>query len=428
MSAAAGESANTLVIGANHRSASLTLRDRLFVEDDAAPEFLTRLRDAGIGQAMVMSTCDRVEVQAIDDDHASTGRRIAEIMAAHGELTPGDLDGQLYAKSGEEAVRHIFLVAASLDSLVIGEPHVFGQMKASHRMARDVGMSGGDLEVVLQAAYSAAKRVRTETSVGERPVSIASAAAELARRLHGDLNGRSALLIGTGDMGQTIIDSLVTGGVANVVVVHPRESRAEAVARSLDCHVGGFADLDDLLARSDIAVAAFGGRRHALTADMVRSALKARRNRPMFVVDAGIPGDVEPSVDGFDNAFLYTLDDLENVAMEGRASREGEADAARRIVEDELGKFLRNRAERAAIPAVTALRGRFEAARLQALEDAGGDAEKATRLLVNRLLHSPSEALRRLAGSEAGEEDLEAAQRLLWRLFPTDDSEPDDDR
>ena len=422
---AADESTNTLVIGANHRSASLTLRDRLFVEDEAAPEFLTRLRDVGIGQAMVMSTCDRVEVQAIDDDHVSAGRRIAEIMAAHGELTPSDLDGQLYAKLGADAVRHIFTVAASLDSLVIGEPHVFGQMKASHRLARDVGMSGGELEAVLQAAYSTAKRVRTKTAVGERPVSIASAATELARQLHGDLGGRSALLIGTGDMGQSIVESLVAGGLGNVVVVHPTESRAEAVARSLGCHVGGFADLDDLLARSDIAVAAIGGRRHVLTADMVGTALKARRSRPMFVVDAGIPGDVEPPVDRLDDAFLYDLDDLEGVAMEGRALREGEAAAAHRIVEDELGKFLRDRAERAAAPAVTALRQRFEAIRLQALEDSGGDAEKATRLLVNRLLHTPSEALRSLAGSDAGEEDLEAAAQLLRRLFPTDDGNPD---
>jgi len=424
---AADESANTLVIGANHRSASLTLRDQLFVEDEAAPEFLTGLRNAGIGQAMVMSTCDRVEVQAIDDDHASASRCIAEIMAAHGELTPGDLDGQLYTMSGAEAVRHIFTVAASLDSLVIGEPHVFGQMKASHRLSRDVGMSGGELEAVLQAAYSTAKRVRTETGVGERPVSIASAATELARQLHGDLDGRSALLIGTGDMGQTIVESLVSGGLRNVVVVHPTDSRAEAVARSLDCHVGGFSDLAQLLARSDIAVAAYGGRRHVLTAELVGAALKARRNRPMFVVDAGIPGDIEPSVDRFDNAFLYGLDDLEGVAMEGRASREGEADAARRIIEDELDKFLRGRAERAAAPAVTALRQQFEAARLRALEDAGGDAEKATRLLVNRLLHAPSEALRGLASSRSGEEDLETAKRLLGRLFPRDGSETDNE-
>lgn len=417
------------MVGANQRSASLTVRDQLFVEEYAMAGLLDGLRDSGVEQALIVSTCDRVEVQAIHHDHEAAVGRIVELMAAHAGLAPEDLNGALYVLSGEDAVRHIFTVTASLDSLVIGEPYVLGQVKASHRAARDAGMSGKELEAVLQAAYGAAKRVRTETAIGERPVSTAAAAVELARGVHGDLGRCGGLLVGTGDMGELVAEALLAGGLGHFVVVHPRAGRAEAMARTLNCHVAPFEDLARALADGDILVTALGARRSIVTAEMVKAALKSRRKRPVLLVDASIPGDIDTAVERLDGAFLYDLNDLEGVAMRGRASRENEAGAALDIIDDEVARFLRGRAARAAVPTLTALRRHFETAREAAIADAAGDAEKATRLLINRLLHGPSEALREIAalGSE-GAADLRGAERALNRLFRLGDSAPEDEK
>lgn len=415
-----------MAVGVNHRSSSLALRDRLFVEEHALPGYLERLRQAGLGQAIVLSTCDRVEVQAIADDLAAAARGIKETMAAHGGVAPGDLDGQAYVLADEDAVRHIFAVAASLDSLVVGEPQVLGQVKASHRLSRELGMVGAELEAVLQAAYGAAKRVRSETAIGERPVSIAAAAQQIARDLHGDLGRCSALLIGGGEMGELIVRELRAAGLGHLVVTHPNDARADAVARQLACHAAAFTDLSDHLAAADIVVSSLGARRHTVAAAMVQDALRRRRRKPIFLIDAAVPGDIDPGSDRVDGVFLYDLGDLERVAMEGRASRESAAANAQKILDAEVDAFVRARAERAAVPALVRLRQHFEAARAQALADAGGDAEKATRLLINRLLHDPSHTLRALAtqamaagaaGAHSDGVDLATAEKALQRLF-----------
>ncbi len=415
-----------LVVGANHRSSSLTVRDRLFVEDPAVPAFLERQRQSGVEQAMVLSTCERVEVQAVHDDADVAARCITGVMAEHAGLKPADLDGQLYVLSGADAVRHIFTVTASLDSLMIGEPQILGQVKAGHRLARDAGMNGTELEALLQAAYGAAKRVRSETTIGQRPVSIAAAAVQVAQELHGDLARCTGLLVGGGDMGALVAGGLLSAGLGHLTVTHPSEARAEGAARALDCHVAPFDELARLLADADIVLTSMGTRRHVVTADMITAALGKRRHKPVFLVDTGIPGDVEPAVNRIDEAFLYDLNDLERVAMEGRATRETEAGGAWRIIDAEVAGFLRGRAERTAVPALTRLREHFEAAREKALADAGNDAHKATRLLVNRLLHSPSEAMRELARASGGGAgtgdggDWQTAERVLKRLFGLD--------
>jgi len=419
-----------LIVGANHRSSSLALRDGLFVEDAEAPAFLARLRAGGIGEALVLSTCDRVEVQAIHADREAAVRAVTAALAERAGVAAADLSPQLYVHWDQDAVRHIFTVTASLDSQVIGEPQVLGQVKASHRIAREAGMTGSVLEALLQAAYGAAKRVRSETAIGERPVSIAAAAVQLARDLHGDLGRCAGLLIGAGEMGELVAGELRKGGLRELTVIHPTEARAQAAARGLDCHFAPYGDMARLLPAADVVLAALGRRQHVLSADMVRAALRQRRHRPVFVVDAGIPGDVEPAVNRIDEAFLYDLGDLERVAMEGRANREAEARAAWRIVDDEVAAFLHGRAERAAAPALTRLRAHFEAIRAGVLDDAGGDAERATRLLVNRLLHGPSRAMRALAAGRTPHAparpggpvafDLDEAERTLNHLFGLD--------
>ena len=276
------EQIRLVVVGANHRSSSLTLRDHLFIEDTALPAFLERLRASGVGQAMVLSTCDRIEVQAIADDGAAAAGLITEVMAEHAGLVAGKLGEQLYVLAGQEAVEHVFRVTAALDSLVPGEAEVLGQVKAGHNLARDAAMSGSELEAVLQAAYGAAKRVRSETAIGQRPVSIAAAAVQVARDLHGDLDRGTGLLVGAGEMGSMVARSLLSAGLGALTATHPTESRAEAMARELNCHVALFVDLEARLADFDIVIAAHGSRRRMVTADMVSEAVGRRRGNPCF--------------------------------------------------------------------------------------------------------------------------------------------------
>jgi len=407
-----------LVVGANQRSSSLATRDRLYVEDHERTAFLDALRREGLSQAIVVATCDRVEVHAVHCDPDEAGRRIAAVLAHHGGVGTGELADQLYVLSGEQAVRHVFAVAASLESTVIGEPHVLGQIKESHRASRRASMSGGELEALMQRAFAVAKQVRTETSVGAGAVSVAAATVDLARGVLGDLGRSACLMIGTGEMGAMLADALRSAGLGRVSVTDTRPARADAVARALGCHTLPIEGLADSLADADIVLGCLGSRTPVVTAKMARTALWHRRNRPMVFVDTAIPGDIDPLADRLDALFLYTLDDLERVARDGHAARESAVEAARRIVDEAAALFLQERAERAAIPALERLRGHFEAVRLQALGDAGGDADKATRLLVNRLLHDPMQRLRHIAGQdERAREELMLIEELLGRLF-----------
>jgi glutamyl-tRNA reductase len=413
-----------LVIGANHRSSSMILRDRLFVEEEAEPLILERLKEAGVDQALILSTCDRVEIQAFCEDDSIDGldlvHRIIKILAYHGELEPSELDGQTYVYWDEQAVRQIFAVTSSLDSLIIGEPQVLGQVKASHRISKTVGMTASSLESILQAAYATAKKVRNETAIGERPVSIAAAATELAGDLHGDLKNCSVLLVGGGEMGELIALNMLSTGLGKLVTTHPSERRAEESAKRLNCHTGAFEDISNLLIDADIVLASLGRRRYAISAEIVNSAITARRHKPVFLIDTAVPGDIDPLVERIEDAFLYGIDDLELVAMEGRAGRENESNAAWKIVDEEVDTFIRGHTERTAVPALNRLRSHFDAMREQALADGGVDPEKVTRLLINRLLHAPSAALRKLA---ADSDDWRYMENNLNRLFGLDDDE-----
>jgi glutamyl-tRNA reductase len=404
-----------LVVGANHRTAPLSLRDTLFVDDLAQPDFL---RDIGVPQAVAISTCDRVEIWALCDDPEAARPHLIETLARRGGLPAEAILNQIYVLTDAPAIRHCFAVTASLDSLVIGEPQVLGQVKACHRLSRDAGFSGPELDGLLAAAYGAAKRVRSETPVAERPVSIASAAVQLAKDLHGAMSSCTALLVGAGDMGELVAEHLLAAGISRLVVTAPRISRAEALAERLRCHAAPFENLISSLPEADILVTAMGGRQTVLSSEQVTSALRARRRKPIFLVDTGVPGDIEPAVNRIDGAFLYDLDDLERLAMEGRASREQAAASGYAIVDSAVDDYLRDKAERGAVPAIILLREHFEKLRMQAIFESGGDAEKATRLLVNRLLHDPSEMMKLMAG---GDSRWPAAEELLKKLFRLED-------
>lgn len=438
MTGAAANEPSLVLVGANHRASSSAVRDSLLMEDEAVPGFLEGLRGAGLTQALVLSTCDRTEVIAIDRVPAAAAETISSGLAEFSGLAPEKLAGQLYVLQGEDALEHIFAVAASLDSLVIGEPQVLGQVKASHRLARDAGMMGAELDHIMRAAFAAAKRVRSETTIGESAVSIAAAAAQVAREVHGDLRRRAALMVGAAEMGALVAGKLQEAGLARLAVADPVNARAESMARRLGCHVAAFDTLVAAMADADIVLSAVGGGAYLITAEMVQSALRRRKLRPLFLIDAAIPGDVEPAVNRLDEAFVYDLDDLEEIATEGRASREAAASEARGIVREEVAAFRRGKAARAGVAVLSALRRHFEDARAQVLADhPRASADEVTRRLVNRLLHAPSEALRDIAAREGADADdgargraeegagagygRDAVEAVLRRLFDLDE-------
>ncbi|MHA1536208.1 MAG: glutamyl-tRNA reductase [Alphaproteobacteria bacterium] len=419
--------AQLLVVGANHRSSSVMLRDEIFVDDREMPKLLAALNKIGVHQALVLSTCDRVEVQAAVADTDGSAREIAGLLAARAETEEPQAGAPFYSHRGDAAARQIFAVATSLDSQIIGEPQVLGQVKASHRLSKAAGMIGPELEAVLQAAYGVAKQVRQQTSIGEGPVSMAASAVQIARDIHGDLANSSCILIGDGEMGEMIAGQLRRAGLGQLMASAATPARAEAMVRRLDCHKVAYDAFAAALPECDIVVVSLGAREYALTAEMIEAALKARRRQPIFIVDGGVPGDVEPAVERLEEAFVFGLDDLERVAFEGRVSREAAAQEAWAILDRGLEDFLRGRAERRAVPAIAELRKHFESVRREVLESkAGLGDEEISRRLIQRLLHEPSQALR--AAAATGERRTQAAARRLFGIGPARDRAGEDDQ
>jgi glutamyl-tRNA reductase len=416
--------ARPFVVGANQRSSCLALRDRLFIDPDHLPEVLARLQQAGIGQAMLLATCDRIEVIGAATDAEAVATVAFTTIAAGAGVAADEMTGQTYRLCDADAVRHVFRVAASLDSTVIGEPHILAQIKGALAAARTAAMTGAELEALSQAALAIGKRVRSDTGIGERPVTVTAAAVDLARSVHGALKDRATLVLGSGEMGDLIAEALREAGLRRLTFSHPRPERAEALARQHEGHVASFEDLAPALADADIVLGCVGARQHAVTFEMMRKAIKQRRQRPVLLIDTAVPGDFDPKIDRLDAAFRYTFDDLENVVADGRASRQNEASAACVLVDEAVEAFVRERAERAAVPLLAQLRGYFESVREGALADAGADADKATRLLINRLLHGPTRTLRRMAGEcTQTSEDRAQLATLLRRLFHLDDND-----
>ncbi|MGO1120018.1 glutamyl-tRNA reductase [Rhodovibrionaceae bacterium A322] len=406
-----------LVVGINHRSAGALLRERLLLEEGNQIQRLSELQALGFTEAVVLATCDRLDIFVPleplpprgDQGHTDVPEEagaplqsqlaslLRDCLASWARLPLVDIEGQSYELSRQDALRHLFAVAASLDSQLIGEPQIFGQVKAAHRDARSEGLVSKKLERPFQAAFAAAKRVLSETPVAEQPVSLASSALQVARDLHGSLDRISALVLGLGDMGELLGDELLKAGVSNLVVMHRFEGRAEAAAHRLGCHYRPWDQLDDALVAADVVITADGTGRLNLTAPQVETALKARRRQPVFFIDVALPGDVDKAVEDLDGAFLYSLDDLEHLARQGRENREGVAIAAWRVLGEELQAFQRQEAERQGSPLIAALRRHGETLRQEVLEDSSLNAEQATQRLLKRLLHDPSETLRRMA-------------------------------
>ena len=419
-----------LVVGLSHRTAPVQVRERLAAGADALSGVLSRLAARSeLSEAMFVSTCNRVEVFALapDDRVPPALQAIRQELARHGGLTnEADLEGYLYEVRDDEAVRHMFRVAASLDSMVLGEPQILGQVKAAYDAAVSAGALKGKLQRCVNKAFTVAKRVRTETAIGAGSVSISSVAVDLARRVFGDLSDHVVLLLGAGEMAESAARSLGQGARA-LRVCNRSFDRAAALAREMRASAVPWDGLEAELVEADVVVASTGASTPIVTREMVKRVMKARRGRTLLFADIAVPRNVEPTVHAIDNVYVYNVDDLEQEVRLGRKARSDEVAAAEKIVADEVGQYLAWCRGLEVQPTVVAMRARARAVLLGELERslAGKlkhlEAERAalTQMLesaVNKWLHSPTTKLRSRAaeGDDGGE--LASILRFLFDL------------
>ncbi|MEK9677591.1 MAG: glutamyl-tRNA reductase [Rhodospirillaceae bacterium] len=376
-----------IVLGADHRSSTMLLRDKIIVSEPQLPAFYERLSEAELSESLVVSVGDRKEIYGYAADCDFTVCEIIKLLSARSGLGRSEIEAQTYVLTGQDAIRHFLAVYCGLDGLVVGDPRMPGRIDQSRQTAQTAGAAGSAMTALVNGAKHVSERILRETEIGRRPVTISAAAVQVARDIHGNLGDCSALLIGSGEMGEMLASSLLAGGLKHLVAAHPLSSRADAVAQQLNCHVGDFDKLPALLKRADIVLTAVNSRRFVLAAEQVQAATTARRRKPIFLIDTGVPGDVETNVENVEDAYLYTLDDLERVTREGLSGREAEAEKAWAILDNELPRIVANLPAVAPTEAATrALQSTSpEELRRLALEEAGGDADKATRLLLEKL-------------------------------------------
>jgi len=425
-----------LLLGMSHRTASVELRERYAVED-ARPVLTKLVASPEIDEAVLIATCNRVEVvvwtRALDAARLRLRSLFERELASEGATRPADLDAALYELVGGAAVRHVLRVACALDSLVVGEPQILGQVKDAYRVAIACGACGPILGRLYPRAFATAKRVRNETTLAERPVSVARVAVDLARQIFEGLEDKAALLVGAGDMIELALDALRRHGLGVVRVVNRTPARAAALAARFGATAHGLDELPELLHRSDLVLTCIGGETPLLGVPLVREALRERGHRPLFAIDIGVPRNVDPAVNQLDSVYLYDLDDLASLAEANARERQGEAERAEAIVAAEQQRFEGWLGALAAVPTIRALRARAEEIRRAELErglvgvtldpESAAAVEAVTRGIVNKLLHAPLSRLREELEGEAGLAHLEAARTL----FALDDEGPTSD-
>ncbi|MEM9071074.1 MAG: glutamyl-tRNA reductase [Myxococcota bacterium] len=416
-----------LVVGLSHHTASLELREKLAVDDQELAALLKEATSEVVGEAVVISTCNRVELYGASDDPAAAAARARRFLSGKAGKK---LDEELYTHRGRDAVRHAFRVASSLDSMVVGEPQILGQVKQAFESASSVGVVGPLLGRCFQRALAVAKRVRTETGIAEGTVSVSSIASELARKIFGDLQGRRVVLLGAGEMGEAAAKALAGSG-ARLRVVNRSAKRAEKVVAVCGGEAVRIEQLAAELVAADVVITSTASPNYVLTVDLMRDVVRARRHRPLFLIDIAVPRDVDPRVGELATVFCYDVDDLQRVAEENLSIRRKEAAAAERIVSVEVAEFEAWRRSLDLTPTIVALRAHFQEVVRRELErtrprlgEMTSAQEKAldrmTQAMVNKLLHRPLMALKKGDPGEAAE--LIATAR---RLFELDEEAPE---
>jgi glutamyl-tRNA reductase len=407
------------VLGLNHKTAPLALREKVaFSEDRLVSALRTLQLQNGVTEVVILSTCNRTELYW--SGSAGADELSQWLERHHGNSL--DLTSSLYALEGRLAVEHAFSVASGLDSMVLGEAQILGQLKDAYRVAHETGSTGPWLNKLFQAAFSAAKRVRTETQIGANSVSLASAAVSLTRRMFADLSARTALMIGAGEMIALTARHFAAAGVKHMVIANRTLARAQTLAAEIKAYAVDLSALDKELAEADIVVSCTASSTPIITRSAAAAAVRARRHRPIFMLDLAVPRDIEPAVAKLSDIYLFSIDDLQQLVEENRQQREVAAGGARLLLEEEVARFLADSRAHDAGPAIRALRQQADSIRLQTLEQArrmlmaGKSSDEVieylANTLTNRLLHAPTQALR-----QASESTDPALAQTLVRLL-----------
>ena len=428
------------VVGISWRTAPVAVREKLAFRDEELTGTLQAMTSAlPVAEALLVSTCNRVEVYGVGKPGADPTGPVRSFLATRRGLAAADVAGVLYDHRGSAAVRHVFSVASALDSLVLGEAQILGQLKAAYGIASEAGTSGPLLGRCLERAFGAAKRVRTETAIARGAANVSTVAVDLAKRVFGDLGGKSVLVVGAGKMSTLAARHLYASGAHHIIVTNRSPEKAEALAAEIDGIAKPWADLEGLLVEADVVISSTGAREPILTRALFKRVTKARRWRQLVVIDIAVPRDADPSIVDFDGVYVFDIDDLEKVVAANLAERAKAAEHAERIVAHEAGQFEHWMRSQGVVPTIRALRERFAQVaegelqktldQLTRKEHTPAQQREAVQrlvqLVVNKLLHQPTTALREAPPDAAG---LRA--EILCQLFdlspalPNESDEP----
>ena len=416
-----------VLVGLNHKTAPLAVRERLFAGCQEQTGLLVDLRAIeGVREVLHLATCNRVELIAAADDAPQAVRELKACLARFGGLSREEADQCLYGFQNAEAIRHAFRVAASLDSLVMGEAQILGQVKDAYRQALAQNVTGIALNRLMHRAFRTAKRVRTETGIAANPVSVSYAAVELAKKIFGTLSGKKILIIGAGEMAELTGTHLIGNGAVEITVANRSPGQAALLAEKFHGKAVGLDTLDETLCDVDIVISSTGAPSYVVTRDMVHHCLRKRKNRLLFLIDIAVPRDIDPAVQSIENAYLYNIDDLQDIVDENMKNRRREALRAEQIVEEEVAQFSNWLKELEAVPTIVSLRTKAEGIVRVELDKAqswmghleNGDREKVEALvngIVNKILHAPM-AVMKEESVALNSQDIVAAARQLFRL------------
>jgi len=420
------------LLGVSHRTAPIDLRERLdFSSRDVGAAVESLAARSSASESVVLSTCNRSEIYVASSDPLRSREELVAFLGDYHQLPQDEFLPHLFAHDDDAAARHLFRVAAGLDSLVVGEPQILGQVKTAFQTASERHCTGPLLNKAFHWAFGVGKRVRSETALGKGAVSISFAAVSLARKIFGHLDGRRVLVVGAGEISALTAQHLRSHGVAEIVITSRTAAHADALATEVAGHTVPWSEMREAMARADIVVTATGSQRPIIFREDVEAVRGRRRAEPLFIIDVAVPRDVDPAVNEIEQVFLYNVDDLRGIVEENLARRGAEIGQAEAIIAEELTRFTAWQRSRRTIPTVVALRQRFDdirrgelkrlEGRLSGLpEEARARIDEVTRLIVEKLLIEPTEQLKALP-----DEDTQAAYtEAVNRLFRLGDNEP----
>jgi glutamyl-tRNA reductase len=415
-----------LLIGLNHKTAPVEVRECIGFAGDESDQALLALHALeAVHEVILVSTCNRVEVLLTTPAKDDAAHQVIAFLSEMNDIPVADFEDKLYRHTGDDAVRHIFRVAASLDSMVVGEPQILGQIKDAYRKAATKKTSGVILNRLLHKTFLVAKRIRTETGIGDHAVSISYAAIELARKIFGDLEGRKVLLIGAGEMAELAVEHLIRNRAGEILVANRTFERGVELAQRFEGRAIRFEEIADALEVVDIVISSTGASGIVIHRDQVRGAMRRRRNRPLFFIDIAVPRDIDPEINRLNNIYVYDIDDLKGVIEENIEDRQRAAIKGERIVDEAVIRFRQWYESLDVVPTIVGLRRKFEQViRAEVARTCpGGDTQgvapdaldKMVNALVNKILHDPTTILKREEG-HGNKAQLLAAVRKLFKL------------